>query len=584
MQHKMKIRNNEYRTTRVEVKHFFRQMRQRYPALGRPILHLLAILALMMGSTAVNAQNNTHVHNGASLHVFSGNNMSVWGDATNEGSWGSQEGGIVRFYGVNWENDEAATMPGAGLFWFQQPRPAPYNNNVSQYLDGGYDMSGQSGCSFPDIRLENSNNLYLTTTDGKTRDTFEFSAGHVIHDGNNFTVGHNDPGDILGYTETSFFVTNGTGTSNIGYLEREGLSSGDLEQAFPIGVAIGDYTPGRIKNVGTDDDYGMRVFANVYDAGYSGTTHNDASVARTWDVEERNTGGSNVTLELQHNSATEGGTFATYNSNHYITHYTGTSPNGPGSNGVDTTSVTPWDLLKYSNLYAGEAGTGYITTGSAISGAVVTKRSSLDAFSPYTKTVYDAAPLPVSLINLDAQWKQNDGEVVWATAMELNNAGFRVERSIDGAPFIFIADVPSKALVGNANEVLTYTYTDKQVRHKVEQEVLYRLVQHDFDGTEEVFGPLALYTSKTTKTRFNVYPNPSGGQVYVSLTGLHGDNHKVVVTNMAGQVVHQTTADGETLERGYLLHLTDVPTGIYVIQVSNGNVLKTKRINISHNP
>jgi hypothetical protein len=565
----------------------FRRMSYGHSAVPNAQRLLKLSLSLIIFCLTLNCQqsygqvSNTYVHAGAKMYVFNGDTMSVWGNSTNYGSWGSAEGGFVHFFGTSWVNNTSASMPGAGTFFFQQPRPAPYANNVAQHLEGGHDWSGSTGCSFPDIHLDNANDLYLINNDAKTRDTFKFVDGHVIHDGFDFTVGDNDPGEILGFNETQFFVTNGTGTSQIGFLERESINNVDLEEAFPIGIAVGDYTPGRVKNIGVDDDFSMRVFANVYEKGYSGTTFNDASVTRTWDVEERVTGGSNVTLELQHNTATEGGVFATNRNNHYITHYVGTSPNGPGSNGVDTTSGSNWDLLKYANLYAGEGGSGYITTGSAIANSLVTKRSGLELFSPYTKTVYDVAPLPVELIALQGVWKGNDGEITWATSSEVNNSHFIVQRSIDGAPFETVGRVNSKAPNGFASYIINYTFTDYGVRQQTQREVFYRLVQTDFDGSTEVHGPVGLFKQKLAVSNFNVYPNPSSGQVNISKTkGAVNEMHHLIVTNMAGQVVLDQEVTSQDIQHGYGFDMSHMPTGIYLVHVHTSTTVDRKLLNL----
>lgn len=530
----------------------------------------------------VYGQSDVYVASGASVYVFSNSPVTVWGNATNYGSWGSAESSLVRFYGATWANSGSATMPGAGTFLFQQPRPAPYAANTKQYLEGGYTQSSGSGCSFPDIEIDNSNNVGLINSDAKTRDTFTFTAGHVLHDGLDFTVGDGDPGTIMGYNETRFFVTNGTGTSNIGFLERENVQS--TATAFPVGIAVGDYTPGQIANSGTADDFSMRVYPDAYDLGYSGTNQNDASVARTWDISERTTGGSNVTLELQHNAATEGATFSGKRSNHYVTHFAGTAPNGPGSNGVDTISRSNWDLLKYANLYAGESGSGYITTGSAVSNAVVTKRANLSVFSPYTKTVYDLSPLPVSLVELSARWEENDGVVSWVTASEVNNSHFVVERSFDGIDYSVAGKVGTAAPGGNSSAMLSYRFADKNIRSITADYVFYRLVQFDYNGTQQVHGPvlLAERSVRSRQSELTLYPNPTQGQFTVVKKGGTA-SYTVTVLNMAGQPVHkQLNVSARDLATGYVIDADRAgwPCGIYVVQLESDRGIEIKRISI----
>lgn len=546
-------------------------------------LYKLCVIVLCTLSSQVYAQVfNTVVHNGAKMHQFSTFNTSVWGNATNNGIWGSEESSLTWFYGITWKNDNSATMPGAGLFYFQQPRPAPYVNDTRQYLEGGHDWATSLGCSFPDIKLENAKDLYLVNNDAKVRDTFSFKDGHVIHDGNDFTVGDNDPGEILGYNETQFFVTNGNPKDTEGFLEREGISNADLEEAFPVGDDIGDYTPGRIRNSGIEDDFSMRVFSGTFANGRSGDNANDQTVGKTWDVEERSTGGSNVSLELQHNTATEGSVFGASRSKHYITHYVGITPNGVANgNGVDTTSNSEWDRLKYSNLYAGESGSGYITTGSAIANALVTKRDNLDQFSPYTKTVYSTTPVPVELLYLTAQWQGEDTRIDWSTAMELNNSHFILQRSFDNINFEDVDIINSKAENGNSNQILKYSYRDRDVKSMTYDVVYYRLHQFDFNGDNEIHGPVALNVDQEplgALSHFTLYPNPANKSARVVGTNVNDAELSFTLIDKTGRVITQSNIEVNQGNFAVNVPINDLSTGVYYVVLKGAITSYTERL------
>lgn len=66
--------------------------------------------------------------------------------------------------------------------------------------------------------------------------------------------------------------------------------------------------------------------------------------------------------------------------------------------------------------------------------------------------------LPVELLHFDGVMNNNNQvELTWATAMELNNDYFSIERSQDGINWSVIEEIKG---AGNANEVLNYETTD----------------------------------------------------------------------------------------------------------------------------
>ncbi len=88
-------------------------------------------------------------------------------------------------------------------------------------------------------------------------------------------------------------------------------------------------------------------------------------------------------------------------------------------------------------------------------------------------------PLPIELLHFTAS--SNDSEVLlsWATASEINNDFFTLERSADMRSVEIIGHVQG---AGNSNQTLTYQFTDP---HPLTGINYYRLKQTDFDGSYE---------------------------------------------------------------------------------------------------
>jgi hypothetical protein len=152
-----------------------------------------------------------------------------------------------------------------------------------------------------------------------------------------------------------------------------------------------------------------------------------------------------------------------------------------------------------------------------------------------------SAPLPVELIEFTANPADNHTAVLdWATATEINNSHFIIERSYDGSSFEPIGRVEGN---GTTNEVMTYEYLDGTIARS-QNTVYYRLHQFDYDGASEY--------SEVRKVDFdlgldldvvNVYPNPFRSEVYVTTTANEEEQLTIELISLQGEVLSSQQAE-----------------------------------------
>jgi hypothetical protein len=191
-------------------------------------------------------------------------------------------------------------------------------------------------------------------------------------------------------------------------------------------------------------------------------------------------------------------------------------------------------------------------------------------------------PVPVSLINFGAIWQDSDGYVHWTTAMELNNSHFELFRSFDHKTYEPIGVVESKALYGNSNELLHYTYLDTEVSKWIQNNVYYKLVQHDFDGTTETFGPavLTIDLNKISNT-IDVYPNPARSFVNYVIKNTANADVTISVTSAMGQTIYQNVIRPNAEITSGVIDVSSWSNGIYYIQfIQNGVIKRTEKISV----
>ena len=189
----------------------------------------------------------------------------------------------------------------------------------------------------------------------------------------------------------------------------------------------------------------------------------------------------------------------------------------------------------------------------------------------------DAAnPLPVEFVDFTAKYANEKVALAWATASELNNDYFEVQRSTDGATFEVIGKVKG---TGNSNSVINYDYTDHPPLSGL---VYYRLRQVDFDGQFEfsdivsviipVIGePLQAYIvpNPTTKDDINVQVITQNQESKVTIS----------LADLYGHVLLNFTKDASELHKGINLKtISGLPAGIYIILIQQDNQTVRKRV------
>lgn len=100
-------------------------------------------------------------------------------------------------------------------------------------------------------------------------------------------------------------------------------------------------------------------------------------------------------------------------------------------------------------------------------------------------------PLPVEIIEFNGVSDGYRNKLYWSTASEIGSDRFEIERSLDGYVWSNAGTVNAS---GNSNELRKYSFND------ILGSYYYRLIQYDFDGNFEVFGPI--YVANLEKEKY----------------------------------------------------------------------------------
>jgi hypothetical protein len=197
----------------------------------------------------------------------------------------------------------------------------------------------------------------------------------------------------------------------------------------------------------------------------------------------------------------------------------------------------------------------------------------LDRFSKFA--ISDTHnPLPITLLSFEVRMQQNYALVSWTTGAESNNAGFEVEKSMDGKQFFKIGFVQG---ANNSNKNVTYEYKDHQFFH----DSYYRLKQLDYDG-KYYYSPIRFLTGATNVGDLAIFPNPIEDDLSFKLKNESKENYHIdfcYLVNSIGIQKYQTkNGNLSQIERDLKRTFPNLEKGIYIFTYSHNLEIKTFKI------
>jgi hypothetical protein len=196
------------------------------------------------------------------------------------------------------------------------------------------------------------------------------------------------------------------------------------------------------------------------------------------------------------------------------------------------------------------------------------------------KISFYSSIVPVELVSFGAAILNDQINLSWITATELNNLGFEVEKSTNNVNWVKIGFADG---YGTSTEVHNYSFADK---NPAEGKSFYRLKQIDFDGTtvytnilEVNYGIVADYSLSQN------YPNPFNPNTKISWQSPISGWQTLKIFDVLGKEV--STLVDEYRDAGKYeiyfnavetLRATSLPSGIFFYRLEAGSFVETKKM------
>ncbi|MEM6395089.1 MAG: M4 family metallopeptidase [Bacteroidota bacterium] len=163
--------------------------------------------------------------------------------------------------------------------------------------------------------------------------------------------------------------------------------------------------------------------------------------------------------------------------------------------------------------------------------------------------------LPVELLDFSARWNGSAVDLVWQTGEEIDNAGFYVERSVNGIAFDKIAWVNARG-TGSS-----YVHEDRHVQ--AGRTNYYRLRQVDLDGSEQLSEVVAIEIPDQG-SEWQIWPNPAVDELQV--LGLEpGSFVYMRVYDLAGRLLIENTISTNEPD----ISIGQLKPGVYILKLDD---------------
>lgn len=191
-------------------------------------------------------------------------------------------------------------------------------------------------------------------------------------------------------------------------------------------------------------------------------------------------------------------------------------------------------------------------------------------------SVGPADPLPVELVSFDTNISGNTVNLNWATATEVDNYGFEIERkSFNQTNWEKIGFVNGS---GNSNTEHKYSFIDENPIGGFKLQ--YRLKQIDNDGSFDYSNVVEIELVPETIFISQNYPNPFNPSTSIQFTLPSDANVKLKVSNILGESASVLVDDFITAgNHKFEFDAAELPSGIYFYTLEvDGKLWETKKM------
>ena len=186
-----------------------------------------------------------------------------------------------------------------------------------------------------------------------------------------------------------------------------------------------------------------------------------------------------------------------------------------------------------------------------------------------------AAILPVTSLNLKGERVGSINKIQWTTLTENNCLGFELLRSNtnNGNDFSSVRFVSSKAINGNSNSLLSYSFDDATANTS---NTYYKLKQIDKDGKFSYSNTILVKATKAAALEIvSMYPNPVANQLNVVISSPIYRKATIVIADVYGKNIINQSVSLNVGDNSAAVMVNQLAAGTYTLKLICDNGCET---------
>ncbi len=221
------------------------------------------------------------------------------------------------------------------------------------------------------------------------------------------------------------------------------------------------------------------------------------------------------------------------------------------------TDLSKLTLLKrVNNQYWFCQGTHVAPSGSIA--APLISRTGLSGWSNFGFGGGAVNPLPVSLVDFEGHCVDTGYKIEWTTASETNNKEFELLISTNAFDYETSGIIDG---AGNSNQLIKYELVVPRLKNLADN-YYFKLLQRDFNGSTEEFGPIKLTCNEDTES-ISLQYGADIQSIHVNL--LSSEPFHLSIIDLTGKTVFERQINGQKGKNSVTMN--HINTGIYIARV-----------------
>jgi hypothetical protein len=163
--------------------------------------------------------------------------------------------------------------------------------------------------------------------------------------------------------------------------------------------------------------------------------------------------------------------------------------------------------------------------------------------------------VPVEWLSFDVEKRNDQVNLLWSTASEVDNDYFEVQRSRDGRYFEKIGRVDGS---GTRTDVTSYNFVDRSPGGGINY---YRIKQVDFDGTHDFSDVRTITVDDFNLKTIAIFPNPTVDFISIDVS-LNNEKTTIIIRNMGGEVMARAY-----YQFGDRFNVSHLSNGVYIVEL-----------------